>query len=204
MPQWNDLFLISVWQGIYILTGTLIMTRIYRTLGLLIGILFLLGCASKWSVESEKDADIVAASHTAANALIQQVQGKVESNRPFLAASFVDINDLEQTTSFGRIVSQQLVTQFSNNGFVVVEMLLRKNIYIKQKGGEFLLSRAVREISKTHDAGAVIVGTYAVGARSVYITAKVIDTIDNTVLGSFDYKLPKGPDTDYLLKSSSS
>jgi len=180
------------------------MTRFFRTSAVLIGMLFLLGCANKWSIETEQDADIVAASHAAADALIKQLQGKVEPNRPFLAASFVDINDLEQTTSFGRIVSQQLVTQFSNKGFVVVEMLLRKNIYIRQKGGEFLLSRAVREISKTHDAGAVIVGTYAVGARSVYITAKVIDTIDNAVLGAFDYRLPKGPDTHYLLNRSSS
>jgi len=167
--------------------------------------LLVMGCVSSGPeyVKSEEDGDIVQMSHAAADALIQLADQKLSRDKAILAASFVNIDDLEQTTTFGRIVSQQLVTQFSKQGFEVIEMLLRKNIYIKQKGGEFLLSRAVQEIGETHDANAVIVGTYAVGKRLVYITVKIIDSTNSTILASFDYKLPIGPDTRHLLRSGS-
>jgi len=79
-------------------------------------------------------------------------------------------------------------------------MLLRKDVYIKQQGGEFLLSREVIALSEVHNAPVVIVGTYAVGKNSVFITAKIIDVRESTIIAAHDYQLPLGPDTKHLLK----
>ncbi|MCP4953105.1 MAG: hypothetical protein GY922_14790 [Proteobacteria bacterium] len=168
--------------------------------------LILVGCATTnssglyQSKPVTPDADIIGTSHQAAEALIQQSLGQLKVSKPLLAASFANIDNLDQTSSFGRIISQQFSTTFSNRGFQLVEMLLRKDVYIKQQGGEFLLSREVKALSEVHNAQAVIVGTYAVGKKSVFITAKVIDAQESTVIAAHDYQLPLGPDTKHLLK----
>jgi len=147
-----------------------------------------------------QDADIISLSHRAADSLIRQAGVSINKGSPIVAASFANIDNLNNSSSFGRIVSQQLASRFTQNKYQVVEMLLREKIYIKEKSGEFLLSRALRNISAAHNAQAVIVGTYAVGAKNIYITAKIVRATDSVVLSSHDYTLPIGPDMRKLLR----
>ena len=146
------------------------------------------------------DANIVEKSHHAAQALINNLQWDMEAGRPLIVASFANIDNLGESSSLGRIVSQQLASQFTQKGYSVIEVLLRRSVYIKQQQGQFLLSRDVQELSREHDAQAVIVGTYAVGADNIYITAKLIRAQDSIVLAAHDYTLPMGPDAQALLK----
>ena len=155
--------------------------------------------SSPWA-KASVDGDIIGASHAAVDSLYSQTSGLLSPNRPLIVATFVNIDDLEQTSSFGRIVAQQFGTRFTQLGFPLIEMLVRKDIYIKQKGGEFLLTREVQLLSEAHDAQAVIVGTYASGKDSVFVTSKLVRAKDNTVMASFDYRLPVGPDTHHLLQ----
>mgnify|MGYP007039723046 FL=1 len=55
--------------------------------------------------------------------------------------------------------------------------------------GELLLSRELSEVSKEHDAQAVVVGTYAVSAQTVYISLKLVNPVGNTTLAASDYEL---------------
>jgi len=158
-----------------------------------------LNTLSKLFERKAVDDDLVGASHRAADGLIEKAKSKLDTDQAFVAASFVNIDDLSQSSSFGRIISQQLASQFSSRGYKLVEMLLRKDIYIKQKEGEFLLSRQLMDVALEHNVQAAIVGTYAVGATSVYVTAKVIDPSNRVVLASHDYELPLGPNTKHLL-----
>jgi TolB-like protein len=80
-------------------------------------------------------------------------------------------------------------------------MLLRNNVYIKQRGGEFLLSRELRNISSEHNAQAVIVGTYATGRKNVFVTARLIRANDSVILASHDYSLPVDPDVAFMLRN---
>lgn len=155
--------------------------------------------SSPWA-KSAVDGDIIGASHAAADSLYSQTSGSLSPNRPLIVATFVNIDNLEQTSSFGRIVAQQFATRFTQLGFPLIEILLRKDIYIKQKGGEFLLTREFQLLSEAHNAQAVIVGTYASGKGSVFVTSKLVRAKDNTVMASFDYRLPVGPDTHHLLQ----
>lgn len=145
-----------------------------------------------------EDANIIDNSHRAASMLVQQAN--MPADETMIAASFVDINNLDGSSSFGRIVSQQFASAFSKSGYKVIEMLLRNNVYIKRGEGEFLLSREIRNLSAQHNIQAVVVGTYAVGRKNVYVTAKVIRATDSIVLASHDFTLPLGPDTKALLR----
>ncbi|MCS5588571.1 MAG: FlgO family outer membrane protein [Candidatus Thioglobus sp.] len=124
----------------------------------------------------------------------------LNSNSPFIIASFVDVNQMDQSSAFGRIISEQFASRFSQKGYYVVELKLRKDIFIKEKEGEFMLSRKIKEITRNHNAQAIIVGTYATGENNVYITTKMIDPPTNRIISSYDYRLPISEDVRKLLE----
>jgi len=169
---------------------------------LLLTLPLLIACESSPKIKKHKisDANIVAVIHQVADALLEKSKQSLTTQSPLIIASFVDIDRLDNTSSFGRMVSQQMGSAISSKGYVVKEMLLRKNVYIKQAQGEFLLSRQLRNISSQHNAQAVVVGTYAVGRNSLYATAKIISATSNTILASHDFVLPLGPDVKELLR----
>ena len=166
-------------------------------------VLSLSGCQSSYNDKPIlSDYSLIPANHTAGNKLVRSIEGLL-SSRKVLAASFVNIDDLEISSSFGRISSQQVATQFLNAGYNIEEMQLRKNIYIKQQSGEFMLSRELKDISVSHSAQAVIVGTYAVGREYVYVTAKVISVLNNQILAAYDYQIQIDSDVMNLLGGQS-
>jgi len=136
--------------------------------------------------------------HEAAQQLVNHAKNRL-SREPLIAASFVNINNLTESSALGRSISQQFATVFTTNGYQVFELLLRKDIYVKQDSGEFMLSRELKDISHTHHAQAVIVGTYAIGKTRVYVTAKVINADSGVVISAHDYSLPIDKDTNALL-----
>lgn len=146
------------------------------------------------------ETNLVEMNHEAGSNLIKDASVELDQSKLIIVASFVNIDDLYDSSSFGRIASQQVATQFTRNGYHVIEMLLRKDVYIKEHQGEFLLSRRLRDIGTSQNAQAVLVGTYAVGGTHVYVTTKVIDTWNNKTIASYDYKLPLDKDIRELLE----
>lgn len=175
---------------------SLLKTIVFLTIAIvLIGIA---GCETTPSRKKLSDADIISTSHKAAVELMKR--GGNAGSGIIIVASFANINDLENSSSLGRIISQQFASAFTSNGYEVVEMLLRNNVYIASGKGEFLLSRQIQNLSSQHNASAVVVGVYAVGKDNVYVTSKMIRASDNIVLASHDFTLPLGPDTSSLVR----
>ena len=162
----------------------------------------IVGCASTDDASTRpiiRDANLVEQNYGAADALLTRTPWLKERNEPLLAATFVDINNLETSSGLGRVIGQQVGSRFAQQGFTVVEITMRNNIFVAEGAGEFALSRSVREISQSHNAAAVIAGTYAVGRQSVFVNARLIRATDNQVLASYDYVLPLGPDARALV-----
>lgn len=143
---------------------------------------------------------IISTNRAAANNLIRMAGPEISPSNNIIAASFASIDDLSQSSTFGRVASQQLTSQFTAAGYSVVEMLLRNSVYINESQGEFLLSRAVNDISAQHNAHLVLVGTYAVGENNVFVTAKLVRTADSVVIAAHDYALPYTRDMRILLR----
>lgn len=146
-----------------------------------------------------EDSDLVSASYDAADTLLAQTPWLRSKRQPLLTATFVNVNSLQDSSPLGRIVAEQVASRFAQQGFTMIEMKLRTNIFIQENAGEFALSRSVRDLSRIHNAAGVIVGTYAVGRRSVYVNTRIIRAADNLVIAAHDYVLPMGPDTKTLL-----
>ena len=169
-----------------------------RVCALVLGVLTLAGCASK---EYDTGIDlIISTNRAAANNLIRMAGNQISPSTNIIAASFADINDLSQSSTFGRVASQQLTSQLTAAGYSVVEMLLRNSVYISETQGAFLLSREVNDISSQHNAQLVLAGTYAVGESNVFVTAKLIRTSDSVIVASHDYALPYTRDMRSLLR----
>ena len=99
----------------------------------------------------------------------------------------------------GGVDSSVVAMLLHKQGYEVVELLLRGDIYISKGEGEFLLSRNLKNLFAEHDAQAVIVGTYAVGSKKVYVTSKLVHADDSIVLGSHNFDLSLGPDLRTLV-----
>ncbi|RKZ82318.1 MAG: hypothetical protein DRR19_20890 [Candidatus Parabeggiatoa sp. nov. 1] len=160
-----------------------------------------------------REPDLVKASYKAADALLKGVEDipilaprkhGVYAKQPILVSSFVNIDNLIQSSTFGRVVAEQIGSRFAQYGYKIIEMKMRTDsLFVQEQTGELALSRELREISYQHNAYAVVVGTYGYGPSEkglVYVTAKLVRAKDSVILSSYDYRLPVGPSTKKMLR----
>lgn len=150
----------------------------------------LTACAAGPTYQAAETSALTQANHAAVDRLMTITAIPVAKNAPVLVATLVNIDSLNQSSRFGRLVSEQIATRMTQLGYNVVEMKLRSDVYIREGAGEMLLSRDVRDLSKSYDAQVVVVGNYAVAAGYVYLTLKVVTVSDNRVVAAVNYQLP--------------
>ncbi|MBT3379114.1 MAG: hypothetical protein HN742_13195 [Lentisphaerae bacterium] len=150
------------------------------------------------------DVDMVELTRGAGRLMVTSMRQGLPPDEPILVSSFVDIDDLTQSSTFGRIVAEQVASNLAQQGYKVVEMKLRQEgIFIKERAGEFLLSRELQAISASHEASAVLVGTYAVAEDMVFVTCRLVLVEDSSVIAAHDFSVPIGPNVFRMLKQSS-
>ncbi len=110
-------------------------------------------------------------------------------DQPLLVTTFVDNNDLTQTSRFGRILQEHITSRFVQFGYTVKELKLRDSLLIQPKSGETMLSRDLNLISPSVSAQAILVGTYSYTNRTMYISARLINPANSTIISSVDYRL---------------
>ncbi|HEV7815399.1 MAG TPA: FlgO family outer membrane protein [Janthinobacterium sp.] len=168
----------------------------FLALPLLVSALCLSACSSTPKEEGPNYASVssnafVAANYKAADALLLQLNGKLLADKPLIMATVVNIDSLEQTSTLGRLVSEQISTRLAQGGLNMLEMKLRNNVYLKRNQGELMLTREIGEVAHTHNAQAIVVGSYAETSDTVFINIKVIQPNTNFVLAGQDYVLAK-------------
>jgi TolB-like protein len=149
--------------------------------------------------ERAKNSRLIAANYAAADSLLEHAGPSVDRSQPILTATLVNIDNLNQSSRLGRLISEHLSSRFTQQGLQVIEMKMRGSIFVQESEGELLLSREVKDISASHSAQAVIVGTYARGQDYVYVTAKLVRSADNVVLAAENYVLPLDSNVSALL-----
>ncbi|MBA3014863.1 MAG: hypothetical protein KKD63_02880 [Proteobacteria bacterium] len=117
-------------------------------------------------------------------------------------ASFVDLNNLTRTSSFGRYLSEQLMTEFQQEGYRVVDVRKSLSITIQEKRGEYGLSRDMNEVSSTVRARTMITGTYTLAGNHILVNAKVLDSKTAVLLSSATMVFPRTKEVDLLLADS--
>ena len=98
-------------------------------------------------------------------------------------STFVNLNNLYRTSSFGRFISEQMISELQAAGMEIIDVRKTPAIMIS-KGGEYGLSRDMDELSFVHAAQAMVVGTYTFVEDRIFINARLLRNDDSRVLAS--------------------
>lgn len=160
----------------------------------------LTGCMAMGpTYEEAANSRLIASNYAAADDLVDQSRAVLDPAKPVLAATLVSIDDLERSSRLGRLVSEHVGSRLAQHGLLVVEMKMRGTIFMRRSEGELLLSRDVQEIADSHRAQAVVVGTYAAARDYVYVTVKLVRSVDNAILAAHNYALPRDSNIGAML-----
>lgn len=150
--------------------------------------LILAGCATGAGTFGS-GSGLIAANYHAADRLLEVARGQLDPRRPIIVATVVDIDELERSSTLGRYISESVSSRFTQHHYRMIEMKFQNAVYMKKSEGELMLTRELREIATTHQAQAVIVGTYSRARNAVLVNVKVVQPETNVVLGAVDYPL---------------
>lgn len=110
-------------------------------------------------------------------------------NKPILMTTPVDNSNLQQTTTFGRILQEHVRSRFVQLGYTVRETKLENQLHITQGSGETMLTRDQDKLKSEHLAQAIFVGTITRADRTLYISMRLINPHNHNIISSDDYTL---------------
>ncbi|MCB0354800.1 MAG: hypothetical protein KDD64_14795 [Bdellovibrionales bacterium] len=119
---------------------------------------------------------------------------------PIGVTTFVNLDDLSSTSSFGRICGEQLMSELSMRGYEVVELRHSDALHFMSNTGEFALSRDIAAVRRERDLGGVVVGTYVVSPVRVYLNARLIDPATSMVLSAGSAEMSKTQEIAKLVR----
>lgn len=156
-------------------------------------ILMLTGCSTNQkSTVTDPKVDLVAEVTKSTDNLLSGL--KLQSKKPLLAVSFADIDNLQESSTLGRALGEQFSSALTSKGVKMIEVKLSNQLYISEGTGELMLSRDLKKLVNDYEAQAVLVGTYAKGGSNIYVTSRIIDIDDNTVMAADNMTLPINKD----------
>lgn len=169
--------------------------------------LTLTGCASSYYYGdntggaggggSSSRTSVIAANHHAADMLLQGAP--LDREHAVLVATLVNVDRLNESSRLGRIFSEQIAGRLVQRGLSVTELKMRESVAMQREQGELLLSRELRDVSRAHDAQAVVVGTYAVSSTILYVSIKLVKPDGNLVVAAHNYAVPMDDNVRALL-----
>ncbi|MCL2790746.1 MAG: FlgO family outer membrane protein [Desulfobulbus sp.] len=163
---------------------------------LLTAFLALTGCSQLNGTRLEPllggDVDFAALGDDVASTLASQAIPPLipqQPDQPILVTTLVNNDNLNDTSSFGRSFQNNIIAGFTKRGYVVKEIKLRRDLRVKKDEGEFMLTRDLQEMAGTQRAQAVVVGTYTLANRVMYLSVRLVSPRNQVILGSYEEKL---------------
>ncbi len=98
--------------------------------------------------------------------------------------AFVDLKNLYKSSSFGRYLAEQLMSEFQQQGYPVVEIRKSVGITMQEKRGEYGLSRNPEKVNADPAARTMLTGTYTLTGDSILVNARIMDNKDAILLSS--------------------
>ncbi len=151
------------------------------------------GCASGGYGMSGRGGTTAGGDEFGARYMAQVVKSQLRArevlDQPVVVTTFVDLNNLNRSSVFGRVLAERLLNEMHLAGFTVSEIRKGRDIFIREEVGEMILSRDTRELLGRSNARAVLAGTYVATDDSVIINARLIDVNSPLILSSCSYNL---------------
>jgi len=118
--------------------------------------------------------------------IAEQIDRNVSQDDRQLATvvnSIVDLNNLAETSAFGRLVGEHLIHELQVRGWPVSDIRLSKNLIINDSG-EFSLSRDLRRLRDLMPAANVVTGTYTATRDGILLNIRVLNLETGRIVSS--------------------
>jgi hypothetical protein len=159
----------------------------------------LYGCS--WNRYQEvKDTNLIEASLDATDKLRDKLARMVPPHSLIVVSTLLNVDNLNQTSAFGRIVSDQIASAFHDAGHEIIGMEMPIDLFVMQEGGELALSGDTKAKLRKQQAAVLVGGVYAAGKKNTYVSLRVIDVFSKRVISTYDFSVPMGPDAKLLLE----
>ncbi|MDL2267057.1 hypothetical protein LJC46_03605 [Desulfovibrio sp. OttesenSCG-928-G15] len=99
-----------------------------------------------------------------------------------LPVSFVNLNDFNETSSFGRLMAEQMFFELNQRGYPVREYRTNGSIQPSPRAGEFTLSRELGRVNARAGNSVIVLGTYSQTDGAVFVNARLVRPRDGRVL----------------------
>ncbi|MBF0159931.1 MAG: hypothetical protein HQL58_10465 [Magnetococcales bacterium] len=152
-------------------------------------------------LSSKPSTSVNELTYNAANFMAPQAVNKLRPDAKILPATFVNLDNLNQSSALGRLLSQQVASRLTQHGFAVVEAKVRHSMLVRKHGGEFLLSRELTQMANQFKAQAILVGSYSVARSQLYVNTQLIRLSDQVAVASSDFSMKMDHNTQMLLNT---
>ena len=71
----------------------------------------------------------------------------------------------------------------------ILPRILVGKVIVQEKNGELVLSRDTKRINNSQDAQAILVGTYSIAGNRAFLSTRLVSTLDNTILSSYNFSI---------------
>jgi TolB-like protein len=137
-----------------------------------------------------------------ATQLKANLRKRVTRQPRLIMATFVNIDDLGETSRFGRTLSEAMANRLFRHGFGVEEIRKTSEILMKNQDGELVLSRDASRVTASVAAEGIVSGTYALTPDTVIVSVRLLDAASQEVLSVADMEIQRSPAINDLLRSS--
>lgn len=146
--------------------------------------------------------DLMVAAYVAVDQLMAQRTLEEDHGR-VLVATLVDVNDVEDSSMFGRQVSEFISTRLTQRKVDVIHATVRQDHIKVDQSGQFLISRKVQNLGSDYNARNVLVGTYGETEDTVLVSLRLVSTVDDSTLAATDFAIEKDAIIERMLDSDS-
>lgn len=158
------------------------------------------GCS--WNRYQEvTDANLIEKSHEATCELRDKLSRIVPPKSIIIVSTLLNVDNLNQTSAFGRIISEQIGSAFHDAGHEIIGMEMPIDLFVMKDAGELALSDETKALIRKHQAAVLVVGgVYAPGKKNSYVSLRVVDVYTKRIISTYDFSVPMGPDAKLLLE----
>ena len=128
----------------------------------------------------------------AADSMLDSCIVGIDKSKPIIVTSLVHIDNMNKSSTLGRMSSEMIAARLAQQGFKVQEVKMsQSDIFVSEEEGEMILSRNLHQIGRKHDVQGFVVGTYSIGAFhrydvDVFVSLRFVD-VNNIIRCSANY-----------------
>jgi TolB-like protein len=133
---------------------------------------------------------LAGSTNVAIDDLLASMHPQLGLETTILIASLVDLDDVEASTTIGRLVAEEAAVHLIQRGYQVPEVRLTSALHLRDEGW-FILSRDANKLrTSQYDAGVALTGTISSLGGITYVNFRLVRISDGIALAAQSMELP--------------